>query len=110
VKRSDMQVIDLYGGCGGMGTGFNNLFNVVQAVEKEYNPYRSYQENHRETDVINDEVGKYLQTVIKKDFEALVGCSGIVGGPPCQEFSVLNQKKDYGSKRANQLFVMIEAV
>ena len=109
MEKSDLQVLDLYCGPGGLGTGFSKRFNVVHAVDYNKDACATYQTNHRETSVKNMPITDFIENCIPKDYEGFL-YSGIIGGPPCQEFSILNQHKDYGSKRANQLFVMLDVI
>lgn len=101
--------LDLYAGMGGFGTGFSHYFNVLDAVDISKDACRTYEQNHRQTHVHNLSIDHYLETCIPKDYDSLL-FHGVVGGPPCQEFSILNRWPDITSKRANQLFVFIEAV
>ena len=107
--KKDETVLDLFSGMGGLGTGFSQFFNVTEAVDKWHDACLTYHENHRETTVREKSVSDFLDTCIPKDFDGIL-FNGIVGGPPCQEFSVLNQSPDMTSARANQLFVFLDAV
>lgn len=103
------QVLDLYAGMGGFGTGFGRYFSVSEAVDYWKDACQTYQANHRDTAVRNTLVEEYLDSCIPKDFEGML-FTGVIGGPPCQEFSMLNQKSDLHSLRSNQVFVFLEAV
>ncbi len=107
--KIDENVLDLYSGMGGLSRGFNSFFNVVEAVDLWKDACETYHLNQTKTNVHNISVNQYLDRCIPKDFEGLL-FHGIVGGPPCQEFSILNQSPNLRSGRANQLFVFVEAV
>ena len=95
-----MNLIDLFAGCGGMSTGFEMAgFSVRLAVEKDDWASATYKKNHPDTKVIT----KNIQEIL--DLENLVDFSvdGIVGGPPCQGFSV-SGRRDRKDPR-NSLFM-----
>lgn len=91
-----MNIIDLFSGCGGMSLGFElSGFNVLFALEKDDWASRTYRLNHPNTTVITEDITKIKN--IKEYFENVTGSvSGIVGGPPCQGFSLsgARDKKD----------------
>jgi DNA (cytosine-5)-methyltransferase 1 len=103
------QVLDLYSGPGGSSTGFGKYFTVIDAVDYCADACATYQQNHLETHIHNCDVADYLFSCIPKDFEGIL-FNGVIGSPPCCEFSRLNQQKNYLSKRAQQLFVMAAAI
>jgi DNA (cytosine-5)-methyltransferase 1 len=107
--KKDESVLDLYCGAGGSGTGFARYFNVVSAVDTNHNACQTYQLNHHQTKVHETQVDYFIESVVRKDYEGVV-FHGMIGGPPCQEFSRLNRQKDYLSKRAKQMSVMINAI
>lgn len=102
-------VLDLYSGMGGLSVGFNPYFTVLDAVDLWKDACQTYRLNHTQTKVHITTVNEYLDRCIPKDYEGML-FHGVVGGPPCQEFSILNQSPDLHSARANQLFVFVEAV
>ena len=95
-------IIDLFAGCGGLSTGFEMAgFNVVLAIEKDIWASETYKKNHSQTTVLTSDI-----TAIK-DLSSLgidkSSIDGIVGGPPCQGFS-LSGNRDKNDPR-NSLFL-----
>lgn len=94
-KRRKPLVIDLFAGCGGLTEGFKNAgFKVVAAVEFDKNAAKTYRYNHPdieliEDDITNSDIIPRLQGLIGKDEVDVV-----VGGPPCQSFSLIGRAKD----------------
>ena len=80
-----MNVIDLFAGCGGLSLGFMKAGYVVKkAVEFEPAIAKTYMVNHPEVNVIVDDIANVDTTGIFSRGDAEV----IIGGPPCQGFSM----------------------
>jgi DNA (cytosine-5)-methyltransferase 1 len=80
-----MKVIDLFAGCGGLSLGFlKGGFTVEKAVEFDPVIANTYKMNHPNIDLIVDDIKNVDISKVFKRGEADV----IVGGPPCQGFSM----------------------
>ena len=78
-------VIDLFAGCGGFSVGFERAgFNIAKAVEFDKQIAQTYSYNHKGTHLIIDDIGNVDNDKYFSYKEAPV----IVGGPPCQGFSM----------------------
>ncbi|HUR68987.1 MAG TPA: DNA cytosine methyltransferase [Candidatus Thermoplasmatota archaeon] len=77
-------LIDIFAGCGGFGFGFaESGFRIAHAVEA-YRP-------SLETYVANVPLGEpHLGDVRKMDYEAMGRPDILIGGPPCEAFTVAN--------------------
>ena len=91
-----MRVIDLFCGCGGISLGFQNVgFDIVAAYDNWQSAIDIYQKN-------------FQHPIYKKDLSTedivaeLRGLAPdmIIGGPPCQDFSIAG-KREFRGKRAN---------
>lgn len=86
-------VLELFGGCGGLGYGFDELgFNIVCCNELESEIGKSYHHNFPNTNLI---IGDITQTDIKnKIYENFANqdCHIILGGPPCVAYSMSGQR------------------
>jgi len=100
-----LSVVDLFCGAGGLGTGFAKHFTVSSAIDWNKDCCSTYQHNHKETKVKCDDVRNI--SFSRKDYDGIIG---VIGGPPCQDFSILNKKRDPNSLRANLLHEMIRAL
>ena len=96
------RIIDLFSGCGGMSLGFEMAgYEVAFAVEKDSKAAETYRFNRSGANVfIGDitEIGSPLEA-----FPAAGEVVGVVGGPPCQGFS-LSGDRDPKDPR-NSLFM-----
>lgn len=80
-----MKVIDLFSGCGGFSVGFSEAgFEITKAVEFDKQIAESYEHNHPGTEMICDDIKNVDNRGVFKQGEADV----IIGGPPCQGFSM----------------------
>lgn len=88
-----MRVIDLFAGCGGLSLGFIQAgYDVNQAVEFDSVIANTYQLNHPEVDMIVDDI-KNIDT---SGTFAGVSADIIIGGPPCQGFSMAGARIRHG--------------
>ena len=80
-----MKVIDLFAGCGGLSHGFVKAgFTVKTAVEFDPIIANTYKMNHPDVDVIVDDI----KNIDSSETFSLGDADIIIGGPPCQGFSM----------------------
>lgn len=90
-----MNVIDLFAGCGGLSLGFLQAgFSVHKAVEIDPVIANTYQQNHPEIEVIVDDIQNIDIAGTFQKGEAEI----IIGGPPCQGFSMAGARIRQGFK------------
>ena len=88
-----MNVIDLFAGCGGLSLGFMKAGYVVnKAVEFDPAIAQTYKVNHPEVNVIVDDITNVDTTGVFSRGDADV----IIGGPPCQGFSMAGARIRHG--------------
>ena len=94
-----MRIIDLFAGCGGMSLGFEMAgYNVVLAVEKDENAVNTYKSNRENANVLMDDITQ----VLNLEELGIDGVDGIIGGPPCQGFSLCGNRDNKDPR--NSLF------
>ena len=96
-----MKVADLFAGVGGLSQGFIKAgFDVVLAVEYDYDIAMSYKKNHPHTDVYADDI---CNLDFRKLHEKYRQIDVVMGGPPCQGFSQKGKRLSINDPR-NFLF------
>lgn len=93
-------IVDLFSGCGGMSLGFEMAgFKTIYAVEHDIGASATYRKNFPTTPVITSDIRKLHPE------ELIHGkVVGVIGGPPCQGFSIMNNHTNPNDPR-NSLFV-----
>lgn len=99
--RKVFRVIDLFCGAGGLTLGFTHHFGhnfvPVWANDVDESAVRTYNLNLGQHCVLGD-----IQNILKKPRLDIPSADVVIGGPPCQGFSLLNKKRE-GDVR-NQLW------
>ena len=100
--KNSINIIDLFAGCGGLSTGFEMAgFNVSLAIERDAWASETYKYNHPNTIVLTEDITTLTNP--KQLLPSNVKVHGVIGGPPCQGFS-LSGKRDPKDPR-NSLFM-----
>ena len=77
-----MDIISLFSGAGGFDQGFKDAgFQVLWANDVEKKVQATYQHNHQETEFCN-------KSIVDIQPKEIPDCDGIIGGPPCQSWSI----------------------
>ncbi|WP_302555129.1 DNA cytosine methyltransferase [Leyella stercorea] len=103
-----MNVVDIFSGVGGLSVGFEKAgFNVVLANEIDEQIAQSYKRNHIHTIMVNEDIRSFvdhfdesiskategLDTCCKeKLYQELHNVNVVIGGPPCQGFSMAGSR------------------
>lgn len=96
----ERKLIDLFSGCGGMSLGFQNAgFKIVAAYDNWQPAIDIYRENFEHPIHKRD-----LSTENITEELARINPDVIIGGPPCQDFSIAG-KRNFEGKRANLTLV-----
>jgi DNA (cytosine-5)-methyltransferase 1 len=94
--------IDLFAGAGGASTGLINAgFECVAAIEIDDWAADTYELNHSSTKVMRSDIKK----VQDKEFEKFKGIDLIIGGPPCQGFSIAASNRRKKDDPRNHLYL-----
>lgn len=92
-----MRVISLFSGCGGLDLGFKNAgFDIVWANDVFEDAAATYRHNIGDHIVVGD--------ISAIPSEKIPECDGIIGGFPCQGFSMANMGRTVDDQR-NKLYL-----
>tara|TARA_B100000787_G_C16184827_1_gene294029 strand:+ start:566 stop:1954 length:1389 start_codon:yes stop_codon:yes gene_type:complete len=100
-KNTKLKFIDTFAGCGGLSLGLMNIgFNptLVNEIEPKY--LETYYFNH-DLHIDNYHCGDIKEIAHKNDFKKDIDL--VVGGPPCQGFSMANRQRILDDPR-NKLY------
>lgn len=105
-----MNVLDLFCGCGGLSKGFELAgYDVVLGIDNDNAALNTFEKNHKNSKGLNADLSD------KNTFDLIEEIVGdrtidvIVGGPPCQGFS-LSGPRNFDDPRNKLYLAMIETV
>jgi DNA (cytosine-5)-methyltransferase 1 len=97
-----LKVLDLFCGCGGLSHGLEKAgFEIALGIDNWEDALRTFKTNHHNSDVYCHDLSIIDYNLVKTKFLPN-GVDMIVGGPPCQGFSI-SGKRDPNDPR-NQLY------
>lgn len=87
------RIVDLFAGAGGLTQGFKNAFGQV------FTPVWANDFNDYAANTYNLNFGKHCTTgdileIVDKRINEIPKADIVIGGPPCQGFSLLNKQRD----------------
>ena len=99
-----MKVVSLFAGCGGLDLGFEKAgFEVIWANEFDKTIHATYRLNHPRTELNTSDIRK----LSAKD---VPDCDGIIGGPPCQSWSLGGKSLGIEDERGKLVYDYIRIV
>jgi DNA (cytosine-5)-methyltransferase 1 len=100
-----MNIISFFSGCGGLDLGFKNAgFNIIWSNDNSEGVRETFEKNFPET-VLNKKSIKKIDLTEIPDNPI-----GIIGGPPCQSWSVAGSGKGLTDKRGLLFFDFINII
>lgn len=97
-------VLDTFAGAGGFSLGFQMAgANVIGAIERDSWATETFQANHPDAVVVKAEIDKLTDDAILESFEKFTP-DIVLGGPPCQGFSICNKDSGDPKDPRNSLF------
>ncbi len=97
-----LKVVDLFAGAGGFSLGFQLAgFEVIGAIEIDEWAAQTFKQNHPSAKVIIGDITNISDESLKKAFDTPFI---VIGGPPCQGFSICNQNAGDPKDPRNSLF------
>lgn len=99
-KNNKIKVLDLFSGCGGLSFGLESVgFEIVAGIDNWEDALKTFQNNHKGSKTLNIDLGKPDLKKIRKEVGSV---DVVVGGPPCQGFSI-SGNRDLNDPR-NELY------
>jgi len=101
-------VIDLFSGCGGLSSGFQHAgFEVLLGTDNWADALKTFEYNHKGSKTlvedINNLTGKKIKELVGKNIDV------VVGGPPCQGFSLAG-KREEEDNRNNLVYEFVRII
>lgn len=97
-----MKVLDLFAGAGGFSLGFQLAgYEIVGAIELDEWAAKTFQFNHPNAKVLIGDITSFSDEFVLAAFEKP---DIILGGPPCQGFSICNKNAGDPADPRNSLF------
>ena len=86
--------IDLFCGCGGFTQGFVQAgYNPVLGVDMWSDATTTYKHNFPNSEILNEDITSVSTSELLAAAKVSIGdVDGIIGGPPCQGFSVSGKR------------------
>jgi DNA (cytosine-5)-methyltransferase 1 len=103
-EGTKLRVLDIFAGAGGFSLGFQAAgYSIVGGVEVDQWACETFAFNHPQAVVVKADITQLTDTEI---IEKFAGCfpDVVLGGPPCQGFSVANRQAGDPKDPRNSLF------
>jgi DNA (cytosine-5)-methyltransferase 1 len=92
-----MKVISLFSGCGGLDLGFENVgFKIVFANDNDKDVWETYKQNHH--------MNIDKRSIVGIDSSEIPDADGIIGGPPCQSWSLAGAMRGVNDERGKLFY------
>lgn len=102
MKGSSLYTVDLFAGAGGLSCGFSQAgFCTSLAVEKDLWASETYSVNHPDSPVLIEDICN----IPDEKFSAFKGADVVMGGPPCQGFSISASNRRKINDPRNMLYL-----
>lgn len=102
MKEDELTVVDLFAGAGGFSLGFDMAgFKIIGAIEIDKWAGETFQANHPQSKVLIKDITKLTDADLANAFDSP---DILLGGPPCQGFSVCVKNNGDSKDPRNSLF------
>ncbi|ELC8381620.1 DNA cytosine methyltransferase [Clostridium perfringens] len=99
-----LKTVALFAGCGGLDLGFKNAgFNIIWANDNNKKVESTYRYNHKDTELI-------IKSLVDIKSEEIPECDIIIGGPPCQSWSLAGAMKGKEDSRGQLFYEYVRVI
>lgn len=99
-----LKTVALFAGCGGLDLGFKNAgFNIIWANDNNKKVESTYRYNHKDTKLI-------IKSLVDIKSEEIPECDIIIGGPPCQSWSLAGTMKGKEDSRGQLFYEYVRVI
>lgn len=99
-----LKTVALFAGCGGLDLGFENAgFDIIWANDNNKKVEETYRYNHKNTKII-------IKSLVEIDSENIPECDVIIGGPPCQSWSLAGAMKGKDDSRGQLFYEYVRVI
>jgi len=111
-RESGLRIISLFSGAGGLDIGFENAgFTIAVAVESDPSCCDTLRTNRPFLPIINEKIENLsVEAILKTANLQPLEAALIIGGPPCQSFSLAGLRKGLDDERGKLLFEYVRIV
>jgi DNA (cytosine-5)-methyltransferase 1 len=111
-KRNPLKVISLFSGAGGLDIGFENAgFSIGVALEADPACCETLKSNRPNLPIINAKIEDVVvDDILEKANLQPLEAALVIGGPPCQSFSIAGLRKGLDDDRGKLLFEFVRIV
>ncbi len=118
LPKKEFKVVSLFSGCGGMDKGFIGGFEVYAGQNKKdfpENPFSVIWANDIDKDAVQtykENIGVHIRcnSVVSIPNEEIPSCDVIIGGFPCQDFSISGKRQGFKTSRGMLYKEMVRIV
>ncbi|MGM9979060.1 MAG: DNA cytosine methyltransferase [Clostridium sp.] len=101
ISNKTYNVVDLFSGAGGLSRGFMEAgFNIVLGVDFDDAALKTFKENHGHAEAMKLDLfnHKNIEKIYDYLNERNIELDVLVGGPPCQGFSVAGKREEFDKR------------
>lgn len=99
-----LKTVSFFAGCGGLDLGFENAgFHIVWANDNNKKVEETYRYNHKDTELV-------IKSIVDIKSEEIPDCDVILGGPPCQSWSLAGAMKGKEDSRGQLFYEYVRVI